>query len=151
MYLWNDPSATIVEAARTVNKSMPAVTVKALENLHGNLSGQTVVVLGAAYRGGVKETAFSGVFDTVQELIDRGARVKVQDPLYSDDELNSIGFNAWHFGEKTDAAIIQTNHAEYSSLTSDSFPQIRTVVDGRNILNPENFIGINFLILGKAK
>ena len=33
-----------------------------------------VLVLGAAYRGGVKETAFSGVFPTVEALQARGAR-----------------------------------------------------------------------------
>jgi UDP-N-acetyl-D-mannosaminuronate dehydrogenase len=51
-----------------------------------------VVVLGAAYRGGVKETAFSGVFGTVEALRSRGAEPLVHDPMFSDDELAAYGF-----------------------------------------------------------
>src|SRR5690606_2745893 len=73
LYLWNDPEATVVRAAREANAGMPDYTVGLLEGAHGDLAGQTVVVLGAAYRGGVKETAFSGVFATVAALVGRGA------------------------------------------------------------------------------
>ena len=48
---------------------MPAYSVGlAAEAAGGSLEGLTVAVLGASYRGGVKETAFSGVFATVAEL-----------------------------------------------------------------------------------
>ena len=60
------------------------------EGILGDLSGRKAVVLGAAYRGGVKETAFSGVFPTVSALTARGAEVVVPDPLYTDDELRSV-------------------------------------------------------------
>ena len=52
--------------------------------------GTQVAVLGAAYRGGVKETAFSGVFATVEALRAAGAEVVVHDPLYTDDELAAV-------------------------------------------------------------
>ncbi|NBO27113.1 MAG: nucleotide sugar dehydrogenase, partial [Actinobacteria bacterium] len=45
MYLWNDPSATVVRAAREANAQMPAYTVDVLKTAHGDLKGQTVVVL----------------------------------------------------------------------------------------------------------
>ena len=60
LYLHNDPSATVVRAAREANAAMPEYTVGLLEGAYGDLKGARVVVLGAAYRGGVKETAFSG-------------------------------------------------------------------------------------------
>ena len=72
-YLWNDPDATVVRAAREANAAMPAYAVGLLAGAHGDLGGQRVVVLGAAYRGGVKETAFSGVFPTVEALTRVGA------------------------------------------------------------------------------
>ena len=62
LYLWNDPDATVVRAARAANAGMPAYTVGlAAGAAGGDLAGKRVVVLGAAYRGGAKETAFSGV------------------------------------------------------------------------------------------
>ena len=61
-YLSGDPDATIVRAARAANSAMPDRAVQRLADVYGDLRGATVVVLGACYRGGVKETAFSGVF-----------------------------------------------------------------------------------------
>src|SRR6185295_15771309 len=83
LYLSNDPDATIVRAAREANAGMPEHAVDLLEAEYGDLAGARVVVLGAAYRGGVKETAFSGVFPAVAALQARGAEVSVHDPLYT--------------------------------------------------------------------
>ena len=133
MYLWNDPAATIVRAAREANADMPRHAVERLESVHGSLRGQRVVVLGAAYRGGVKETAFSGVFPTVETLKARGAKVFVHDPMYSDDELQELGFEPFHFGNSADAAIIQADHQEYRNITETDIPSVRTILDGRNL------------------
>jgi UDP-N-acetyl-D-mannosaminuronate dehydrogenase len=112
---------------------MPAHAVERLEKTHGPLAGQRVVVLGAAYRGGVKETAFSGVFPTVEALKGKGAVVLVHDPMYTDDELEQLGFVPFHFGEEADAAIIQADHSEYRSLAREQLPHVRTILDGRNL------------------
>ena len=72
IYLWNDPAATVVRSAREANAAMPEYAIDLLATAYGDLAGASVLVLGAAYRGGVKETAFSGVFPTVQAL--HGAR-----------------------------------------------------------------------------
>ena len=148
MYLWNDPSATVVRAAREANAQMPAYTVDVLKAAHGDLKGQTVVVLGAAYRGGVKETAFSGIFATVDSLKSAGATALVHDPMYTDDELAHYGFTAYHLGESADALVVQANHAEYKSVSAADFPGLKTVVDGRKFLDASKFAGINFITLG---
>ena len=72
MYLLGDPDASVVRAAREANLEMPAYAAVRLEETHGSLVGESVVVLGATYRGGVKETAFSGVFPLVTALESRG-------------------------------------------------------------------------------
>jgi nucleotide sugar dehydrogenase len=54
MYLWNDPSASVVRAAREANTAMPAYAVELLAAHYGDLEDVPVLVLGAAYRGGVK-------------------------------------------------------------------------------------------------
>ena len=73
LYLFNDPDATVVRAAREANAGMPDHAITLLEGAYGDLTGARVAVLGAAYRGGVKETAFSGVFPLVAGLRERGA------------------------------------------------------------------------------
>lgn len=135
LYLWNDPDASVVRAAREANLSMPDYAVRLLEETLGDLTGLEVLVLGAAYRGGVKETAFSGVFGVVEALTSRGARVSVDDPLYSAEELEVLGFTARYQAEDIDAIILQANHDEYLSLTPSHFPSVKAVVDGRNFLH----------------
>ncbi|MFN8147390.1 MAG: nucleotide sugar dehydrogenase [Candidatus Nanopelagicales bacterium] len=150
MYLWNDPEATVVRAAREANAAMPEYAVAVLEGAYGDLSGATVVVLGAAYRGGVKETAFSGVFPTVAALEARGANVLVHDPMYTDDELAGYGFTAYHLGEAADAAVIQTDHVEYAELAATDLPGVRVLVDGRRITDAGRWAGVTRRILGTA-
>src|SRR6185436_14112390 len=43
MYLWNDPSATIVRAARDANAAMPAYSVELLAGAYGDLTGAEVL------------------------------------------------------------------------------------------------------------
>jgi nucleotide sugar dehydrogenase len=150
LYLWNDPDATVVRAAREANAAMPAYTVGlAAGAAGGSMKGKRVVVLGAAYRGGVKETAFSGVFGTVQALEDVDAVVHVHDPMYSDDELSGFGWAPYRVGEEIDVVIVQADHAEYKDLTAADFPGASIVVDGRRILDPARFKDVQFLVVGQ--
>lgn len=149
-YLWNDPAATVVSAARSANAAMPGHVVNTLATIHGTLNGQKVVVLGAAYRGGVKETAFSGVFPTVDALKEMGAIVSVHDPMYTDEELMHLGLDAYHIGESIDAAIVQADHSMYRTLTKNELPGVRTILDGRGITIENNWAGVRYHVVGRA-
>jgi nucleotide sugar dehydrogenase len=150
LYLSNDPDATIVQAAREANAEMPRHAVDLLERAYGDLSGAAVVVLGAAYRAGVKETALSGVFATVAELERRGATVTVDDPLYSADELMALGLTPHMRGDTVEAAIIHTDHREYAGLRLEDFPGLRTLVDGRQIVPVGHLDGVELVTLGQS-
>lgn len=149
LYLWNDPDATIVRAAREANAAMPAYAVTLAEEAYGDLTGARAVVLGAAYRGGVRETAFSGVFPTVAALRARGAKVTVHDPLYTNGELGELGLDPHTLGTSVDVAILQSDHDEYRSLSGRDLPGLKVLVDGRNHLNQSRFSS-RMLVLGTA-
>ena len=134
LYLHNDPEATIVAAAREVNAGMPEYAVQRLEEEFGDLTGAKVAVLGAAYRGGVKETSFSGVFPVVAALRHRGAQVVVHEPIDSDDELTTLGWSPYHLGDPVDAVIIHADHDEHRGLTPHDLPGSRVLLDGRRTL-----------------
>ena len=144
MYLWNDPEASVVRAARQANLAMPLYAVETLEKYHGALVGQRVVVLGASYRGGVKETAFSGTFRLVEELEKKGAEVKVHDPMFTDAELKEDNFCPFNLGEFADAVILQANHEEYLKLTNNDFVGLLTFIDGRNFTSSKQFKDVNW-------
>ncbi|WP_448003840.1 nucleotide sugar dehydrogenase [Agromyces bauzanensis] len=148
LYLSTDGDAEIVRTARLLNASMPERTVAHAAGVLGDLDGLTAVVLGAAYRGGVKETAFSGVFATVEALRERGARVLVHDPLYTDDELGRFGWEPYHLGDTVDLAILQADHADYRSLAPADLPGVRLLVDGRNATDAASWKGVPRLVIG---
>jgi len=148
LYLWNDEDASIVSQARAANEAMPIRSVDLIEQAHGDLTGQRVVVFGLAFRGGVKETAFSGTFPLVAELVARGAEVTVHDPLHSDAELGTYDFVAYQSGDPVDVAVIHTDHSEYRGLTKDDLPEVRTILDGRALTKPEDWIGVKRVVLG---
>jgi UDP-N-acetyl-D-mannosaminuronic acid dehydrogenase len=143
-YLAGDPGARLPAAARTVNEAMPAYAV----DLLGDVAGARVLILGVAYRGGVKETAFSGAFGLRDELQRRGAVPVATDPLYSGDELEALGFAPWR-GEDVDLAVLQADHAEYARLGAGELPGVRAVVDGRGILDPARFPGVEVRRIGR--
>lgn len=148
-YLSNDPDATVVRAARRANEEMPEHAVSLLEGAYGDLTGARVAVLGAAYRGGVKETAFSGVFPLVEALRSRGAVVTVHDPMYSDPELTRLGFVPHALGTRVNAVVVQADHNEYCTLTADQIPGAKVIVDGRRVVDPGCF-DADVLIIGQA-
>ena len=150
LYLWTDPEATVVRAAREANLGMPEYTVGLLEGAYGDLTGAKVVVLGAAYRGGVKETAFSGVFPAVEALKARGAEVSVHDPLYADEELQQLGFTPYALGTPVDAAVLQADHPEYAQLTPAELPGVQVLGDGRDATDAARWAGVRRIVIGRS-
>ncbi|WP_392670460.1 nucleotide sugar dehydrogenase [Streptomyces sp. LN785] len=147
MYLWNDPTATVVRSAREANAAMPEYAVDLLAAAYGDLTGAEVLVLGAAYRGGVKETAFSGVFPTVAALRARGAYAYVSDPMYTAEELAAQGLTP-HTGEAVTAAVLQADHPEYRELSAEDLPGVRVLVDGRRTTDPARWEGVRRIVIG---
>ncbi|MFE4517341.1 nucleotide sugar dehydrogenase [Kitasatospora sp. NPDC056783] len=152
LYLWNDPGATVVRAAREANLAVPGYAVGVLAGaVPGGIAGQGVLVLGAAYRGGVKETAHSGVFPLVEAVRSAGARPYVSDPLYEAEELAALGLPPYG-GEPVVAAVLQADHPEYRDLTPADLPGVRVLLDGRRCTDPERWAGAEErrMVLGGA-
>jgi UDP-N-acetyl-D-glucosamine dehydrogenase len=133
--LAGDADARLPVVAREVNERMPAYAA----DLLGDVAGRRVLILGVAYRGGVKETEFSGAFALRDALAARGADVVAHDPLFADDELRGLGFTPWDGASAVDAAVVQADHQAYASLGADDLPGVAMVVDGRGIIDAARF------------
>lgn len=151
LYLEGDPDAALPRAARQVNDAMPGYAVGRLgDALGGSLAGTRVLILGVAFRGGVKETAFSGAFAVRDALLAAGASPLAADPLFDDAELEALGFTPWD-GTEVDAAIVQADHEAYASLGPSDLPGARVLLDGRGVVDPAAFRGgaVELLRLGR--
>jgi nucleotide sugar dehydrogenase len=141
-YLKGHSDALLPAAGRTINESVARNIVGRILSDLGSLEGLTATILGATYRGGVKETAFSGVFSLARELEEEGASVRVHDPMMTEGELAALGLGAFTLGSGCDIAILQADHAEYSALGPDDLPGCRLVFDLRGVVDEAAFRGV---------
>jgi UDP-N-acetyl-D-glucosamine dehydrogenase len=153
-FLFNgDPDLRLPPLAREINEGMGAFTVDVIEDHVGSLDGQPVVVLGVAYRGDVKEDAFSSAFRLRDELLAAGARVYGHDPYFDADHLRSLGFEPYEFGsdEPMRVAVLQAAHEAYRTLDPASIAGLKLFVDGRNALEREPFerAGVTYVGIGR--
>jgi nucleotide sugar dehydrogenase len=148
LYMSTHPSAKIPRAARSANLAMPNYAVQRLRQQLGDLRGCRVVILGVAYRGGVKESAFSGARPLADALAAEGALPLAHDPLYTDEELGAMGFIPFHYFDQCEAAIIQADHTEYNELDPEMTPGIRCLIDGRRMLPPAMLAAVPVVAIG---
>jgi nucleotide sugar dehydrogenase len=146
--------APLVSLSREINDSMAEHGVERLElALADGLEGKTVLVLGLAYRGGVKEAELSSALLVAAALKRRGARVLVHDPLFTPEEMQKLGLEAIGLpaGRPVHAVVLQAAHAEYAGLDFGSFEGCRAVLDGRGALDREavEAAGIRYLVIGR--
>jgi UDP-N-acetyl-D-mannosaminuronate dehydrogenase len=142
-------------AARVVNDAMAAYTVHRLETYAGPLAGKVVLVLGVAYRGDVRETAFTSAKLLQKALIERGAFVCADDPLFSYDELLALGYAPLAPGRsgEVEAIVLQADHQAYRQFDFSLFQRCRVVLDGRRALRIEQreqlrALGIRYMAVG---
>jgi nucleotide sugar dehydrogenase len=118
------------------------------------LRGCSVLVLGLAYRGGVKEATLSSTLLLAEALEGRGARVLVHDPLFTHQEIYALGLTATALPpeEPVEAVILQADHAEYRALDLTQFG-CRVVLDGRRALDQGQVeaAGIRYLAIGLGR
>ena len=149
----NDPELRIPPLAREINEGMGAFTVDTIEDRIGSLDGQAVLVLGVAYRGDVREDAFSSAFRLRDELLAAGARVYGHDPYYDPDHLRAVGFEPYDLDapEPIRVAVLQAAHAAYASMAPDAIPGLELFVDGRNAIDREPYerAGIGYVGIGR--
>ncbi len=142
-------------AARQVNDAMAEYAVQRIEAITGPLAGQAVLIMGVSYRGDVRETAFSSARLLQQALLGHSARVFVDDPLYSEDELRSMGYTPLAASAKGDICVIilQAAHHTYHGADFSAFARCQVLLDGRRMLSREKVEGqgIRYIAIGDGE
>jgi nucleotide sugar dehydrogenase len=104
----------IAKLSRQINEQQPARNVARLKAAMGELGGRKVHILGLAFRPGVREDSYSPAFALRDALEREGASVTLEDPVFSQEELDARGFTLGSI-ESTgpEGLILNTAHAEY--------------------------------------
>ena len=153
-FLTQDVDAPLIALSREINDSMAEHGVERLEAaLESGLRGKTVLILGLAYRGGVKEAELSSALLVADALRHRGAEVLVNDPLFSDREVAALGLNASPLPPRAvvDAVVLQAGHTEYASLDFAALKGCRALLDGRAFYDPSKVeaAGLRYVAIGQ--
>lgn len=141
--------------SRRVNDSMAVWALDRLAEALGGLEGKRVLVLGLAYRENVKETAFSTGVRLVDTLKARGARVLLNDPLYSHEELSRYSVEPVPLDDPQpcDAVVMQACHDNYRNLDWHRLAALgcKVVLDGRNCLDRQMIESAGLAYLGVGR
>ena len=140
-YMWKNPDAEIVTAARNRNLEMPLRAIAQIKAEIGNLENLKVGIFGITYRAGVKESAFSGALDLLKYLNTESAIVFGLDPFYNVSEILKFGFHGLANLSELDGIILHTDHPEFSSLDFGNFPNLKFLYDGRRSVTHLNNSG----------
>jgi nucleotide sugar dehydrogenase len=150
-----DGELSLPQRARAINDEMAAYAVQRIEGATGSIAGSAVLILGVAYRGDVREHAFSSARLLQSALQARGARTWAVDPLFEDRELAAMGYAPFssEWAGEVQAIILQADHQAFRRFDFSRYPNCRAVLDGRWAMSPEEIrqieaLGIDYLGIG---
>ena len=135
----------IVKAAREVNRKQRERVVEKLLGELKILKGRTIGLLGLAFKPNTDDLRDAPALDIARRLIERGARVKVHDPVamerfHKDNPSLEVMCcdTAEEVAEDADALVLVTEWPEYRELDWERLAKSMRgafVLDGRNVLD----------------
>ncbi len=152
----------IVEAAREVNFHQRLLAVERLQEVLKGVRGRVVGILGLAFKPGTDDVREAPSLDIIRMLVERGAHVKVHDPVALENarralaELADVEYipDPYDVARGADALVLVTEWPEYRRLDLGKLAAaMRTPVllDGRNIFDPAEArqAGLTYLGMGR--
>lgn len=149
----------VAAAARAGNERQVPVAVQLAERLIGSLEGKRIAILGLAFKPDSDDMREAVSLRLIDELKRRDAKVVAYDPAAIPNARKVLGETIDYRSSATaclrgaDCCIMVTEWKEFSKLHPKHFEAtMRTpaVVDGRRILDPEEFTGsgVRFAAIG---
>lgn len=142
----------------SVNRRQRHVALQKLQEVLKIIKGKTIGLLGLAFKPDTDDLRDAPALDIAKELLARGARVKVYDPIamdvcqrqHADLKVEYAG-NALQLAEECDALVIVTEWEEFRYLELEQLGEAmrhKFIVDGRNVLDPEAVQQAGFIYRG---
>jgi UDPglucose 6-dehydrogenase len=133
----------LLAATLRVNAFQPKRIVNMLEEELGSLQGLHIGIWGLAFKAGTDDVRDSLSLRIIEDLHGRGATMTAYDPAVTTLEGGApcaMAPNALAAIDEADALLILTEWPEFASVPARSIAsrlRRRTIVDGRNLLDPD--------------
>ncbi len=146
----------LLDAVMEINQDQRRLVVEKLRDLLGTLRGQTIALLGLAFKPNTDDIRDAPALDIIAQLLQKGARIKVYDPAAmprAKAVLNTVVYckDAYQAARGADALVIVTDWNEFLHLDLARIKALMrrpVVVDGRNIYNREAMRELGFVYKG---
>jgi len=156
-------SLSLVALARKINDEMPQHAVQlareALSRYQKPFRRAKIALLGVSYSPDNKEHRGSAINRMVKVFTDKGALVRVFDPLYSYKELKDLGYPAERTLSKavegTDCIVIVVGHNRFRRMNLKKLKLLMTksavIVDMGHVIEPERAEKAGFIYRGVGR
>jgi len=145
----------LTKLGRQINDKQAAWCIDRVEREWMPLQDRSALILGLGFRPQVKAHTCSTSFLIGAELRKHGAHVFLNDPLYTDQEICSQGFDPLPLtaSELPPVVILSTAHTAYADLDFRDLTRrgVRVIVDGRALWRPQDVSGAGILYLGVGR
>ena len=150
----------IVKHSRAINEKMPDhvinLTLDGFKKCTKSIKDSTLLILGVSYKPDVKDIQLSPAETIVNKLKALGAKIKIYDPYYKNNQIFGIDVerNIQDILSDVDASIIVTAHKEFQEINPKIFTKMKTpiLIDSRGIIDisSANNAGLVFRGLGRS-
>jgi len=141
----------LIELGRNINDLQPQKQIERLAQSLGGLAGRHVHILGLAFRPRVREDAYTTARSLQTALMNSGAKVTIEDPLYEPSELVEKGFAPGRVEDGgVDAVVLNTAHPEFQDVNFLDWRAlgVKAVLDGRALWCPDKAMDAGLIYLG---
>ena len=146
----------LLHAVMEINRDQRTLAVEKLRECLGSLRGQTVGLLGLAFKPDTDDMREAPSVEIVQALVKKGAVVRAYDPaaiekaraIMPDVEYRR---NALAVARGADALVLVTEWNEFKQLDLHRLKRLMrrpVIVDGRNLYDPEEMRRLGFVYRG---
>jgi len=151
----------LLRATQRVNVQQRAIVLKmVLKSLDGVIKKKRIAVLGIAFKKNTDDIRESVAVKLIRELKNRGASIRVHDPMALDNTKKVFGDTIEYCSDiiccitGTDCAVLMTDWEDYIQLSANIFKRYMkkaNVIDARRILDCSKMKGLNFSAIGLGK
>jgi UDPglucose 6-dehydrogenase len=143
-----------------INDGQKLAIVKKIEKIIWNQPGKTVSVLGLSFKPDTDDLRYAPAIDVIKMLIEQGVKVKVYDPISMIKAKPVLGKrvkfckDAYDAARGSDCLVIATEWSEFKELDLKKIKNLMrqgTIVDGRNIYDPDQVRKLGFTYAGMGR
>jgi UDPglucose 6-dehydrogenase len=146
---------SMLQATVEINKMQRASAVRKLQRELHMLKGRRIALFGLTFKPGTDDLRDSPALDIARRLLIAGAVVSAFDPVTKalPEEFGAIRLtrDVYEAADRVDAVVVTTEWPEFSQIDPAELRRVMRgdlVVDGRNCLPEDNFVGSGLRLVG---